>query len=334
MTDPQTSMALSVIVPLGRVDAEFDEQLVALANQDITVDWELILSLNTPDPIQKDKLDVAVDRFIRLAGPTAPKVRVVDSAAVQSASHARNVGAAAAASPLLAFCDGDDIADKSWLSSIVAALDQADAVGGFLEEELLAIRGQENWRPAATPGANPTFLDHPFLVSANMGVRASVFDRVGGFDVSLTRGEDIAFSWALLRSGVQLCYEPGAIMHYRHRKGLRPMLHQHYLYGRGMSEILHRFGLPVESQDDTPSGSGRDAASVSRMLKPNGQKTENRSVVHVLRRGSIAIGRLVGMALEVTPGNGTSKGNGPTQNGRADKKAENSASSHPTESNS
>ena len=86
----------------------------------------------------------------------------------------------------------------------------------------------------------------------------------------------------MLRNGVTLGFRADAVMHYRHRKGLRPMLHQHYLYGIGMSEILHRHGVP---------GDGG-----SNLLKANGQKVDNRSIVHVLRRGSIAAGRLVGLA--------------------------------------
>lgn len=273
---------LSVIIPVGRVDAELDEQFVALAHQDIAEAWELVISLNTDDPHQRTALDATIERFVRLAGPTAPTVTIVDSSDVRSASHARNVGATAANAPLLAFCDGDDIADKSWTSTILTALAESDAVGGMLEEDLLAVPGQENWRPPATPGDNPRFLGHPYLVSANMGVHKTVFEAAGGFDVSLTRGEDIAFSWAMIRNGVTLTFRADAVMHYRHRKGLRPMLRQHYLYGIGMAEILHRHGVPGEQSTN--------------LLKANGQKVDNRSAVHVLRRGSIACGRLVGLA--------------------------------------
>lgn len=295
MTDETTSPEpfFSVIIPVGGVDAQLDEQLVALAHQDVTEPWELVISLNTSEPSHRKRLDQSVEHFVRLAGVSAPSVSVVDSSDIRSASHARNIGAKAATTSLLLFCDGDDIADKSWASTMLEALVHYGAVGGFLEEELLAVRGQENWRPPATPGGNPRFLNHPYLVSANMGLRADVFAEAGGFDTGLTRGEDIAFSWAMLRNGVELGYRDDAVMHYRHRRGLRPMLKQHYLYGRGMSEILSRHGLP---SDDGSSS----------LLKANGQKVEKQSLVHVLRRGSIAVGRLVGLVLErVQPGSTT-----------------------------
>lgn len=284
-SQPTTTPTFSVVMPVGGVDAQLDEQLVALAHQDVTEPWELVISLNTDESAQRTRLDQSLEQFVRLAGATAPIVNVIDSSDHRSASHARNLGAAAAVAPLLLFCDGDDIADKCWASTLLDALADYGAVGGYLEEELLAVRGQENWRPPATPGGNPSFLGHPYLVSANMAVRADVFAAAGGFDVGLTRGEDIAFSWSMLRNDVELGYRDDAVMHYRHRRGLRPMLKQHYLYGLGMAEILSRHGVPSEDGSNS-------------LLKANGQKVEKQSLVHILRRGSIAAGRLVGLVLE------------------------------------
>jgi len=281
---------VSVVMPVGSVEPELQEQLAALAEQSFNGSWELVISLNTADPVDRVALDAALDLF-RVDAVNGPPVNVVDSSSVRSASHARNVGAQAAKAPFLAFCDSDDIADPHWLENIVDALGAGGAVGGYLEEERLAISGQENWRPPATPGGNPTFLGHPYLVSANMGVDAEAFRLVGGFDESLIRGEDIAFAWSLIRSDVALGYASGAVMHYRHRKGLWPMLKQHYLYGRGMSQILSRQGVP-----DTSAGN-------SGLLRANGQRVEQMNAVHVLRRGSIALGRLLGLAIEAVPNN-------------------------------
>lgn len=268
---------VSVVMPVGSVEPELGEQLVALSNQTFVGEWELVLSLNTPGA--RSDLEQALDSFTA----DGVDVSIIDSSAVRSASHARNAGAAAAKAERIAFCDSDDIADPAWLGVMVGALDHHRVVGGYLEEERLAVPGQENWRPPATPGGNPSFLGHDFLVSANVAIWADEFHNAGGFDESLLRGEDIAFSWALIKQGIELGYAADAIMHYRHRKGLWPMMKQHYLYGRGMSQILARIGTP-------------DGGSAT--LRPNGQRVEKMSSVHVLRRGSIAVGRVVGLSLE------------------------------------
>jgi GT2 family glycosyltransferase len=269
---------VSVVLPVGAVDDLLAEQFAALACQRFPYQWELVVVLNTDDAGARTNLDEVV-RAVE-----APEVRIIDASDRRSAAHARNVGARAARSDLLAFCDGDDIADPGWLTAIVDGLERHRAVGGFLEEELLAIPGQQHWRPPATPGGLPRFLGHPYLVSANMGVHRELFEAAGGFDETLLRGEDIAFSWALLDLGVELGYEPDAVIHYRHRAGLVTMLRQHYLYGRGMSQLLAHRPLP-----------GQPTPSSRALFRPNGQRVEHRSPVYVLRRSAIGAGRLVGL---------------------------------------
>jgi GT2 family glycosyltransferase len=272
---------VSVIIPVGQVDEDLASQLDTLVAQTFAQPWELICSLNTDDKVER----LALEELLRLRPALAG--RIVDSSDLRSASHARNVGAAAARGSLLVFCDGDDLAEPNWLDELVDALAGAGAVGGHLEEDLLAIPGQEDWRPPATPGGLPTFLGHPFLVTANMGLRREAFEKIGGFDTSLVRGEDVALSWDLTTNGIDLGYAPRAVIHYRHRKGLRPMMRQHYLYGRGFSQILARRGQP-----------GGTGSTGLRALKPNGQAVSKIGPVYFLRRGSIAVGRVVGLLEE------------------------------------
>ncbi|MEM8924731.1 MAG: glycosyltransferase [Actinomycetota bacterium] len=280
MTDENS--LVSVVVPVGSVDGFLPLQLDTLVGQTYTGRWELVLSLNSADPGERARLeDLLGER------PSLPS-RIVDSSALRSASHARNVGAREAEGDLLLFCDGDDLADPDWMVALVAAMDGVAAVGGHLEEEKLAIEGQEDWRPPATPGALPTFLGSPFLVTANMAVERTAFEKVGGFDTTLIRGEDIAFSWGLLDLGLELAYAADAVIHYRHRRGMVPMMRQHYLYGKGFSQILARRGVPH----------GEGASVGLKALKPNGQAVTRKGVPYFARRGSIAAGRLVGLLEE------------------------------------
>lgn len=277
---------LSVIMPVGGVDELLDHQLRRLAVQDPGVPWELILSLNSPDPAARRALDAAV------AAVPVIRSRVIDSSAVRSASHARNAGAAESSAGWLVFCDADDEVANGWLAAMSAALRQHRAVGGHLEERRLSVPGQDHWRPEATPGDLPSYLGHRYPVSANVGVQRSVFDAVGGFREDLTRCEDIAFGWDLARQGVHLHYEPAAVVSYRHRKGFVAMLRQHYLYGIGMAEVLARCPEPGDA------GSGRGVGGV---LRSNNQPVAHRGIAHYSRRGAIAAGRLVGLVAERRP---------------------------------
>ncbi len=269
---------ISVVVPVGGIDGDLDEQLTALAAQDFDQPWELVLSANKPG--------VATDPRVT-SPPLHPlaRLRVVDSSAVRGAAHARNAGAAAAAATLLAFCDADDRVEPDWLGAIVASLDTSPVVGGHLDEDQLSPPGQERWRPPATPGELPSYLGHRYPVSANMGARRSAFEKVGGFPEGFTRCEDIAFGWALADADIDLTYAPEAVVHYRHRPGLWTMIRQHHYYGIGMTEVIERQGLPRGEQ---PSG----------MLAANRQAVTRRSPIHLLRRASIASGRVRGLIQE------------------------------------
>ncbi len=287
---------VSVVIPVGRVDDDLPLQLEALVNQSYDGLWELVLSLNTDDADERRALDRLLEDVTTLGdeGEATPmkadqiKVTVADSSDLRSASHARNVGASTASGELLLFCDGDDIADEDWMTSLLGALVEHRAVGGHLEEGLLAVPGQEDWRPPATPGELPSFLGFPYLVSANMGVHRDVFEAAGGFDTTLLRGEDIALSWDFIDAGVELGYVPEAIIHYRHRSGMWPMMKQHYLYGRGMSQLLARRGQPGSGGGSTGLGA----------LKANNQAAARKNLPYFARRGSIAVGRVIGLVAE------------------------------------
>ena len=130
----------------------------------------------------------------------------------------------------------------------------------------------------------------PYIVTANMAIRREAFDAVGGFDVGLLRCEDIAISWALLKAGRTFTYAPDAHVRYRHRPGLWLLLRQHEMYGRGMAQVLARYGLPQGDQWAAPKGVG--------MLRANNQKQTRRTLVGTMRRGAIAVGRLRGLVAE------------------------------------
>jgi glycosyltransferase involved in cell wall biosynthesis len=270
---------VSVVIPVGRADDLLGVQLRALTAQTYDATFEVVLAVNTADPAEQ----AAIETMAAEIGIG----RTIDASDIRSAAHARNSGAAAAEAPVLAFCDGDDIVEPGWLAALVDALEPGTAIGGHLEEETLAVPGQENWRPPATPGALPTFMGHPYLVSANMACWREDFAATGGFDLALVRGEDIAWSFALTRAGVELRYCADAVVAYRHREGLKAMVHQHYLYGIGMAQVLARIGLP---DSDEPAGGALSA------FKPNGQKVDQWSIPQVLRKGALGVGRVVGTA--------------------------------------
>ena len=285
-------MTVCVVIPVGGFDELLERQLRAVLAQQADTAFSVVLSVNTADPRVVRSVGDLVTRIADV------RVYVADSADRRSAAHARNRGvrAAPAEADVIAFCDADDLVEDGWLRGLIDGLGAQAAVGGRVIDVFENPR-QAAWRPPATPDGLPTFQGVPYLLSCNMVIRRDAFDSVGGFDTGLVRCEDIAISWALLRAGHVVGYVEDAVVQYRHRPGLWALLRQHELYGRGMSQVLVRYGLPTGDSWETPRGAA--------LLRPNGQRASKRSFVGTLRRGAIAFGRVRGLAGERRAGRAT-----------------------------
>ncbi len=275
--------AVSVVMPAVEVDNEFMATLASLENQRFDKSWELVVSLNSQSSsVHKQLIQVLADSDL-----ADTKIVVADSG--KGAAYTRNAGASEVSSEIIAFIDSDDLAHPDWLAELYNAVVSSPemACSGYLDETKLGIAGQGKWRPQATPGELPTFMGAKYLLSGNMALHAKQFEKVGGFDTSLTRCEDIAFGWQLQNNGVELRYVPQAIVYYRHRKGLWKFLQQHFMYGRGFSEVISKY--------ENPSQQGSQGDNFFKKLKPNGQQVEHLSIFHYARRGAIALGRVYGL---------------------------------------
>lgn len=139
--------------------------------------------------------------------------------AEQGLSHARNHGIAAALGEVLLFTDDDVLPEPDWLEVSLAGLERygADACGGFIAplwetpppawlsprfHGFLAVR---------TDRTDDYSIETPALApyGANMVVKKSVFDQVGGFDTSrgrsgksLASGEDGELFERILGAGL------------------------------------------------------------------------------------------------------------------------------------
>lgn len=205
-------MKLSVIIPCLNAAAYLAGQLEALAGQEWSEPWEIIVSDNgSTDGSQA----VAARYQERL-----PNLRLVDSADRRGAAHARNVGARAAAGELLAFCDADDEAGPGWVAAIGRALEHHEFVASRFDIEKLNTPWVRNsHRHPQEKGLNsyqyPPYLPH--AGGGGLGIRGSIHEAVGGFDESMLILEDTDYCWRVQHTGVALHFVPDAVMYVRYR---------------------------------------------------------------------------------------------------------------------
>ncbi|MCU1588080.1 MAG: glycosyl transferase family 2 [Frankiales bacterium] len=168
----------------------------------------------------------------------------VEQAAVRAArpgaSLARNLGWQAATAEVVAFVDDDVQVATGWRAAVDAALDGVDAVCGRVAVPL-AQQGIE--RPVAVTPDLPVqllaFDGRLRGVSANLVVRRTALQVVGGFDERLgpgtwsRAGEDLELQDRLLRAGLAVRYDPSVLAFHDQWRSRRSLLRLDYGYGVG-----------------------------------------------------------------------------------------------------
>lgn len=229
---------ISVVIPFGGGSlAQLLDQLksVVVAARCASVSGldscEIVLAVNVVGAVQR------VESVISDSGIRMP-VKVVDASGLRGPSHARNVGVRHASGSLILFCDSDDVVDEHWIIRMVEALKGGDLVGGAIDLSLLNRGSRSKGSRMHLPREDWNWLR--CASTANLGVRRGVFDGVGGFDETISLGEDKDFCWRAQYSGAEFVVAPTAIVHYRWRSTLREHFSQTFCWGVGDAVLVRK----------------------------------------------------------------------------------------------
>jgi GT2 family glycosyltransferase len=203
----------SVIVPVRNGRTVLPGLIAALQRQSYSPDrFEIIIGDDGSDDGGTDSLE-ALD----------PRVRVSRGPAMTGYA-ARNRAARLAHAPVLAFCDADCVPEPDWLEAGLAAIEQADVVGGFIH---CVSRGRESiWTLIDVD----TFVDaerairNGGLLTGNLFVRRELFTRLGGFDETLPRTGDFEFSRRARDEGARIAFSRAAAVSHPTYDKARPFL--------------------------------------------------------------------------------------------------------------
>jgi hypothetical protein len=178
--------------------------------------------------------------------PATPGVTVVPARAERSPAHARNAGAEHAANDFMLFLDADCTPSKGLLDAYFATPVEP-AVGALAGGVVSAAGGRTL---AARYGAARGFLSqeahlaHPYrprAVAANLMVRRSAFEQLGGFFEGLRAAEDTDFSWRLQEAGWLLQIRPQARVEHRYRASISELRRQWRGYAAGRAWLARRY---------------------------------------------------------------------------------------------
>lgn len=234
MTDPTAS----IVIPTYAAPEYLDVALASIMPQASELSAEVIVVCDGPDQRAAE--------VVQRHGAT-----LVTLPRHQGLNSGRNAGIAASSGELIVFVDQDVDAPAGWLAALVAgagAYPDRDMFGGPIRARLEGARpscGRET-APVTTLDAGPADRDVPLVWGANMAIRRSAIERLGGFDPSLLgRGDEEEWEYRYTNAGGQIRYLAAAgLEHRRAPADARIAALARAAYGQGREARRHdlRFG--------------------------------------------------------------------------------------------
>lgn len=161
-------------------------------------------------------------------------------------SAARNRGLQAAQGDIVAYLDADALPARTWLREITAS---------FTDPDVLLVAGRLLPLRPATPAEryyarafldrgpeNAALRDFPFAAAANMAVRRSVAQAIGGWDEDFLAAQDVEFSYRLLQHFATTIHsQPGAVAFLQNHTTEEALVRQAFKYGQGRARLWLRY---------------------------------------------------------------------------------------------
>lgn len=226
---------VSVIVPVYNAEKNIGKLIESLLNQDYPKE---LLEIIVVDNNSTDKSRRIVKKY---------PVELLQERDVQSSYAARNTGIRRARGEILAFIDSDCEAEAEWIKAGVEALTSgsADLAGGCVEFMYSKRRTASEYLDSVTQmHTASTINERDVAATANLFVRATLFDDIGLFPDDVKSGGDWQWTGKAVKNGFRLVYAPKAVAKHPARR-LIPLLRKGFRIGGGM--------IPTMIQETKPT---------------------------------------------------------------------------------
>jgi len=240
------AMRLSVVIPCFNGEATLREQLDALARQEWSEAWEVVVADN-------GSTDSSMS-IVAEYGDRLPGLRIVDASAVQGQPYALNEGAKAALGESVVFVDADDVVADGYVRAIGDALTVHELVASRHDarelnpEWLVKCRGEGQRDELMSLWYPPKF---PHAGGCGLGMRRDFLARYGGFDLGLPVCHDTDMCIRLQKVGIELTFVPDATIHIRYREGLRGLYRQARSWAAA-NNLVYRTHRSADATLDSP----------------------------------------------------------------------------------
>lgn len=171
-----------------------------------------------------------------------PKLREIKTINKNLASS-RNVGLPECKGDLILQTDDDARVFPDWVEKMKAAHRQhpeAGVIGG----EVVDASGDSLLSKVADVTTFPRFKEVKevrTVPGVNSSYKKAVIQKLGDYDTSLSRGEDVDYNWRAIQAGWKVLYLPEIKVYHVHRASWKGLLNQHYMYGRSYFEVRKKW---------------------------------------------------------------------------------------------
>ncbi len=200
MTVSGEPLLASVIVPARNEAAEVLDLLRLLDRQSIGRDaFQVVIADDGSTDGLPDRVRSVSNALVTTAPPANTYV-------------ARNRGARLASSEVLVFCDADCKPEPTWLANGLRRLADADVVGGKInwltgdQRTVWSLLGIDQFIDQETAIATGSGL------GGNLFVRRDLFERLGGFDETVSSSGDFEFVRRCADDGARLAFGDDAVV--------------------------------------------------------------------------------------------------------------------------
>jgi cellulose synthase/poly-beta-1,6-N-acetylglucosamine synthase-like glycosyltransferase len=234
---------ISVVVPAYNAERSIGRCISALQSQSLPGDRYEIIVVD----------DASCDQTAQVAQTAGARVLRLDQNV--GAAGARNAGVAIAKGDIIVFTDADCEPTHSFLSELVAPLDDPDvggAKGTYLtrQRSLVARFVQLEYESRYRRMRRFKWID--FVDTYAACYRKTDFERVGGFDVKLRKSQDYELSFRLAAAGVRIRFVPAAQTYHLHADSLGEYLRKKNRIAWWKVAILRRHPEKAISDSHTP----------------------------------------------------------------------------------
>lgn len=224
---------VSVVVPIYNGEADLPALIERLLAQTYPADQVEYLLV---DNGSQDRTPQMLQTAVQQATEKGLRLLALNHTTVQSSYAARNEGIGAATGEIIAFTDADCYPAPDWLVQLVQPFKDANV--GLVAGAIAPLPAQnwlERYSDRQQTLSQTSTLNHsfrPYGQTANLAVRAELFQRVGLFRPHLTTGGDADLCWRIQQqTTAQIAYADQAVVLHHHRDTLSGLRRQWYRYG-------------------------------------------------------------------------------------------------------